>query len=184
MWIRKPKYPVKQNLPKIDHHDQLPQGAVLLAEIPDTLNGCYDTTMFVRNADGLSILDHTTRTLADGSPYYRCAQADFPMEFLSWFAKALSDFQKPPIEGGLPAGAMTSADQNVGGEMLCIQRAMAVNQHGGGYCALNRSRCERRNDVNTEFEPHEVCWGDNFLFEGGLLDLIKDLGEKFEQGKL
>ena len=184
MWISKPKYPIKNNLPQIDRHDQLPDGAIKLAEIQDRLNSQYDTLVFVKNNGGLSILEYTDKTLKDGSPLYVCGQRDFPMEFLSWFAKALTEFQKPPAEGGLPAGAMTSADEDVGGEMLCIQRAMGAGRGHGGYAVRNRSRCRRGYDINTEFEPHDVSWGDNFLYEGGLLDLIKDLGERFEQGKL
>lgn len=184
MWIRKPKYPVKDNFPTIDRHDQLPQGAVELARLKDSLNSDYDTVVFVKNQGFLSIVFFSDRKLKDGSPFYVCSQNDFPMEFLSWFVKALIDFQKPPIDGGLPAGAMTSSDEDVGGEMLCIQRAMAVNRDGGGYAVLNRSRCERGKNIETEFEPHEVIWGDNFLYEGGLLDLIKDLGKKFEKGKI
>ena len=184
MWIRKSKYSIKNNITQINHHDQLPPGTTKLAEIRDSLNSQHDTLMFVKNSGCLSILNHATRVKKDGSPFYRCSQADFPMEFLPWFAKALTEFQKPPIEGGLPSGAMTSADEDVGGEMLCIQRAMGAAGGLGGYAVLNRSRCERRYDANTEFEPHEVSWGDNFLFEDGLLDLIKDLANKFEQGKL
>ena len=106
------------------------------------------------------------------------------MEFLTWFSKSLTEFQKSPIEGGLPAGAMTSADEDVGGEMLCIQRAVGAGGGHGGYTVRNRSRCKKGYDINTEFEPDDISWSDNFLFEGGLLDLIKDLGEKFEQRKL
>ncbi len=117
MWIRKPKYPVKANLPEITQHEHLPEGAVELARLLDTLND--DTWLFVKNNGGLSLLNTTSRTLKDGRPYYRCAQSDFPMEFLPWFSNALTEFQKPPSEGGLHAGAMTSADKDVGGEVYC-----------------------------------------------------------------
>lgn len=77
----------------------------------------------------MSILSVTEpcRTLANGQPYYRCSQDDFPLEFLSWFPAALIEFQKPPVEGGLRAGAMTTPGIEVGGEMLCIQRALGVD---------------------------------------------------------
>ena len=182
MWIRKPKYPVKSNLPKIDHHDNLPSGAILLGELYDNFN--KNTWMFVNNNNTLSILKYYERKLKDGQYIYRCYQREFPLEFLQWFSKALTEFRKSPIEGGLPAGAMTSADEEVGGEMLCIQRAMGAGGGRGGYAVLNRSRCERGYNESTEFEPHEISWDDSFLFEDGLLDLIKDLGERFEQGKL
>ena len=182
MWIRKPKYPIKDNLPTIIHHDKLPHDATELGRIYDPREN--DTWVFAKNTQSLSIIDASSYQLKDGTPRYAIAQNDFPLEFLPWFAKALTEFQKPPAEGGLPAGAMTSADEDVGGEMLCIQRAMGAGGGSGGHAVLNRSRCERGCEVNTKFEPHEVSWGDSLLFEGGLLDLIKDLGEKFEQGKL
>lgn len=182
MWIRKPEYLVKDNLPTISRHDQLPMGCILLGQTFDKTEN--DNWLFIKNQEGLSITQQYEKTLKNGRHIYRCHQRDFPMEFLAWFAKALEDFQKSPVDGGLPAGAMTSADQNVGGEMLCIQRAMAVNRDGGGYAVLNRSRCKRGNDINTEFEPHEIVWSDNFLYEEGVLDLIKDLAEKSKQDKV
>ncbi len=133
---------------------------------------------------GLSLLNAASRTLKDGTPYYRCAQNDFPMKFLPWFSSALTEFQKPPSEGGLHAGAMTSADEDVGGEMLCIQRVMSISRGQGGYCVLNRSRCERGKDVNNKFTSHEVSWADNFLYEDGLLDLIIELAEKYQRGEI
>ena len=182
MWIRKPKYKVINNLPAIRHHDQLPDDAIEIGRLYDPLEN--DTWVFAKHKQSLSIIDASSYQLKDGTPRYAIAQNDFPMEFLSWFSKALTEFQKPPIEGGLPPGAMTSADESVGGEMLCIQRAMAGGGGLGGYTVRNRSRCKRGNDIETEFEPHTVSWGDTFLFEDGLLDLIKKLGEEFEQGKL
>ncbi len=68
--------------------------------------------------------------------------------------------------------------------MLCIQRAMSITRGQGGYCVLNRSRCKEGYDLQTEFTPHEVAWADNFLYEGGLLDLIIELAEKYQRGKI
>ncbi len=53
MWIRKPKYPVKANLPKIIQHEHLPEGAVELTRIPDALNSKYDTWLFVSSNGGV-----------------------------------------------------------------------------------------------------------------------------------
>ncbi len=184
MWISKAEYPIKTNLPKITQHEHLPKGAVELARIPDTLNSKYDVWLFVKNNGGLSLLNVASRTLKDGTPFYCCAQSDFPMEFLPWFSNALTEFQKPPSEGGLHAGAMTSADEDVGGEMLCIQRAMGAGRGRGGYAVLNRSRCEEGYDLQTEFTPHRISWADSFLYEGGLLDLIIELAEKYRNGTL
>lgn len=178
MWIRKAPYPVKPDLPEISNHDQLPTGAVEIAKITEpTEGGLY---YFIENNGALSILGVTEpgRTLANGQPYYRCSQKDFPLEFLWWFPAALAEFQKPPAEGGLHPGAMTTPDIEIGGEMLCIQRALGVDQNRGGYAVVNRSRCEKDKDVETRFTPHEVIWASRFLYEGGLLDLIKNLGER------
>ncbi len=100
------------------------------------------------------------------------------------FPAALAEFQKPPAEGGLRADAMITPDIEIGGEMLCIQRALGVDQDRGGYIVRNRSRCVKDKDIETSFTPHEVCWASRFLYEGGLLKLITDLGEKYKNGQL
>ena len=182
MWIRKAPYDVKPPLPKITRHDQLPTGCEQLAYLQD--NTCSAHWYFVKNNGYLSILDVADRQRADGSHYYRCGHDDFPLEFLFWFPAALVEFQKPPGEGGLRAGAMTTPDVEVGGEMLCIQRALGVDQDRGGYAVMNRSRCEKNKDIEINFTPHEVIWASRFLYEGGLLKLITDLGEKYKNGQL
>lgn len=75
-------------------------------------------------------------------PYCQCSQDYFPLEFLSCFPSALIEFQKPPVEGGLCAGAM-----------LCIQRALGVDQDRGGYAVMNRFRCEKNKDIEINFTP-------------------------------
>jgi hypothetical protein len=184
MWIRKAPYPIKPALPEISRHDQLPNGAIEIAKITEFTEG--GLFYFVKNNGSLSVLNVTEpgRTLANGQPYYRCSQTDFPLEFLIWFPKALDDFQKSPSEGGLHAGAMTTPDIEVGGEMLCLQRALGVDRDRGGYAVINRSRCEKNKNPETSFTPHELILASRFLYEGGLLDLIKNLGEKFKQGQL
>jgi hypothetical protein len=183
MWIRKPKYFVKPNLPLITRHDQLPSGAIELARIQDNTQERV-LWIFVKNNTGLSILYVAQWTKKNGQQEYLCSQDDFPMEFLTWFHDALTDFQKPPAEGGLRAGAMTSADQDVGGEMLSIVSAIGEDRGYGGYTVNNWSRCQRRYDHSTEFTPHEVSWAQRFLQEGGLLDLIKSLADQYKKGTL
>lgn len=184
MWLLKASYEVKSALPEITQHDQLPKGAIEIANIIENTEG--DLFYFVKNNGFLSILNVTEpgRTLANGQPYYRCSQDDFPLEFLIWFPTALLEFQKPPIESGLRVGAMTTSDIEVGGEMLCIQRALGVDHDRGGYIVENNSRCEKDYDPETEFEPHSICWASRFLYEGGLLKLITDLGERYKNGQL
>ena len=186
MWIRKPEYPIIPNVQAITHHEQLPAGAVELARLADTITYKNMLWVFVKNEGVLSILSPRTITPIGYPPKYLCPQHDFPMAMLPWFSRALTEFQKPPIEGGLPAGAMSSGDEEVGGEMLCLQRAMGIDRGLGGYAIVNRSRCQRENfdKMDTMFEPHRISWADRFLYEGGMLDLITQLGQKYEAGKL
>ena len=183
MWIRKAPYLLNTELPLITHHENLPAGAKELARIIDPTTSGDLWVIVKQNENKLSLVKTYILNL-DTGPKYSCHQQDFPLEFLSWFPQALIEFQKPPSEGGLHAGAMTTPDINVAGEMLCLQRALGVDQDRGGYAVLNRSRCRKNRDPETSFTPHEVCWASRFLYEGGLLDLIKDLGQKLVDGKL
>lgn len=181
MWPQKPKYTIKPHLPKIMDHNDLPPGAIELARINDALN-YKKYFVFVNNNGALSIVKAKTKYLKTGGTRYHCDQTDLPLAFLSWFPKALREFQKPPAEGGLHAGGMTSADKDVDGEMLCIQRSMDAGNHQQGYCAVNRSRCDRGVRLEGHFRPQEITFAENFLYEGGLLALIEDLGDQYEQG--
>jgi hypothetical protein len=167
--LNTPEYPVKEQLPEITDHNNLPPGAVELARV-ENIPDDFDLLMFVKNKGHLSILDVRI------SPRYFCFQDDFPLEFLSWFPDALDDFRRPPAEGGLPAGVMTTEDVEVGGEMLCIQRAIGI----GGYSVVNRSRCKRDTIIEGDYEPHEIDFTEQSLYNDGLLDLIRKLG--VEQG--
>jgi len=103
---------------------------------------------------------------------------------LAWFPDALTEFQKPPADGGMHPGGMTGHDEDVDGEMLCIQRAMNAGPGVGGYAIINRSRKDHSVQMEEFFRPQEVMFADNFLYEGGLLDLFKDLGEKYRRGEI
>ncbi|MFD1216264.1 hypothetical protein [Microbulbifer celer] len=183
-WIQKPKYPVKEQLPKIEHHEQIPSGAVELARMIEPNED--DIMVLVRQGDYLSILqaDKEPRKLRNGKLIYSCSQNDFPLGVLPWFSKALTEFQKPPAEGGLHAGAMTSPDEEVEGEMLCIERAMNAGPGIGGYAVVNWSRKSRLVRLEGHFRPQEVTFADNLLYDSGMLDLVKDLGEKYRRGEL
>lgn len=183
MFIQKAKYTVEPQLPEISHHEHLPNGAVELARLHDKLNDGGDF-IFVRNNGGLSILTVETISLRNGGERYFCHQTDFPLGFLSWFPKALKDFQRPPVKGGLHAGAMVSRDEDVEGEMLCVGRLMDAGNHQQGYSAENKSRCRRGVGVEGHFDPQQIDFAENFLYEGGLLKLIEDLGARYEKGLL
>ena len=70
---------------------------------------------------------------------------------------------------------MTSADENVDGEMLCVQAAAQ------GYFLVNRSR---QSPLLNSYHPTEMSLSYHFLYDLGLLDFWKALGEKYEKGTL
>ena len=183
MWEIKPEYPLKKNIRKIEDHKHLPPGAVELARIQDTVSHQNALWVFVKNENMLSILKPRDVRLKNMPPRYRCAQDDFPLEALAWFPQALTGFQ----EGKGGGGIMSSADHDVGGEMLAVITLMGIDDRRGGYSVENKSRCHRRvaeEDINTYYEPHEVSWPTRFLYEGGLMDLLEDLAKRYEDGKI
>ena len=162
--MQKPKYEIKEPLPRIRQHEQLPPGTAELARAYDP-NRKNKVFLFVRQGEYASILkaDIDPRPLKDGGFIYTCGQADYPMGMLSWFSDALTESQKPPAKGGLHTGGMTGQDEEVDGEMLYIQRAMNAGPGVGGYVIVNRSRKSRLFPAEEHFEPQEVTFADNFL---------------------
>lgn len=162
------KYPVQPALPTITHHDQLPMGAIEIGRLLDTTEA-EDLYVLVKRDNYLSIL--TAYKNLKTHQYY-CKQFDFPLRVLSWFPKALEEFRKPPAAGGLHAGAMTSADENVDGEMLCVQVATQ------GYYLVNRSRQSPLGGGHS-YMPTEISFSYHFLYDLGFFDLLKKLGEQY-----
>lgn len=182
MWIKKAPYPLRADLPVITRHDQLPHDCIHLADVRDATADRH--LYFVLNNGYLSILDVVDRQRQDGTGLYNCGQDDFPLELVLWFPIALEEFKKPPAEGGLHAGGMTTPDIRVGGEMLCLQRALGIDHDRGGYTVMNRSRCARGYNPDEFYKPHSVSWASRLLYDGGLLELIKDLGKRYQAGQL
>lgn len=172
------EYPLVPPLEKITRHDQLPSGATLLGQL-DKGETDYDPSyFFVKRHDKLSILIAHIMDLTMGDRYV-CHQYDFPLKVLSWFPKALEEFRKPPAEGGLHAGAMISKDEDVDGEML------AVGSTTQGYNITNWSRHAKGVDGNPSFyRPTTLDLDYDLLYDLGLLDLWKSLGERYKQGDL
>lgn len=179
-----PKYPQKELLPKFENHLAIPNSDfVFLAKLVDHLN-YGDTLFFYSYRDKWLVIITADENEPVDAKSYSVGQFEAPIEFLNWFSQAIDDYISPSSQGGLHPGAMTSQDQNVGGEMMCIQRAMDAGNNQQGYIAVNRSRENRFMKSLGSYRPLEKCFAENFLYEGGLLNLIKDLGEKFERGKL
>lgn len=174
-----PKYPQKALLPKIASHEQLPSDATEIARIYDRF-GANSLLMFVKACPTLILLTVSIPGITR-SGMHGISQFEVPMGFLPWFADALNEFRKPPVEGGLHAGAMTSVDQEVEGEMLCIQRSVGGISGEPGYVVVNRSRPSRH---FRGYHASHFTFPDNFLFDGGLLKLIAELGEKYKKGLL
>ena len=169
------EYPILPPLELIRHHEQLPTGSIELGRCLDTTeaNNLY---VLVKQHNHLSLLKTYITKLKTGEVYY-CKQFDFPLKALSWFPKALEEFRKPPIEGGLHAGAMISKDTNVNGEML------AVGSTTSGYFLINWSRNDRANDDDS-YEPTEISLSDHFIYRLGFLDLWRSLGDRYDLGEL
>jgi len=175
------------NLPEITHHEKLPQGAQEVARIK--MSNPKKLYVFIKYGNGLII--HSSRdAIIDGKPDYIYGQMDLPLGFLNWFPQALDDFRKPPAEGGLRAGAMVSDGELVEGEELCITREMgdqAWPEKGPppGYEVKNRSRLRRGyEDSPAWIAFQKISFSEQFLFEGGLLSLIRRLGAQYRSGAL
>ena len=167
------KYPVVTALSTITHHEQLPSGAVEIGRLMDTTER-EKLHVFVKRGTFLSILSSYKNLKTQ---QYYCTQYDFPLKILSWFPKALDEFRKPPAEGGLHAGAMTSVDEDVDGEMHCIHAATQ------GYYLVNSSRMSPLASPNS-YMPSQISLSYHFLYDLGLLAFWKALGEKYERGEL
>lgn len=171
-------YPLLSPLKKIRRHDQLPNEAQIIGQLREGDHKDDVLFMFVKNGTGLTIIETYTTQWKTG-PVYSCDQYDFPLKVLSWFPKALEEFRKPPAEGGLHAGAMISADEDVDGEML------AVGSTTRGYNLTNWSRDADGEDADPNYyEPTSLDLDYDLLYDYGLLDLWKSLGEKYEKGQL
>ena len=171
-------HPLLSPLDKIERHDQLPNDCQIIAQLREGEDHDDVLMILVKRGNNLSILETYTTEWKSG-PVYSCDQYDFPLKVLSWFPKALEEFIKPPADGGLHAGAMTSGDQEVGGEMLSIGSTTK------GYEITNWSRDASGVDADPDYyEPTSLNLDYELLYDYGLLDLWKTLGEKYERGEV
>ncbi len=172
------EYPLLPALETIERHDALPPNSVHLGGLAMGENPEDAKIEFIQRGAFLSILRWSILKLKTG-PKYSCHQYDFPLKALSWFPKALAEFQRPPTDGGLHAGAMVSKDQDVDGEML------AVGSTTQGYVLKNRSRDARGINAHPDFyRPVTLEMSYEMLNDRGLLRLWKELGEKYDAGEL
>ncbi|KDM91271.1 hypothetical protein [Photobacterium galatheae] len=183
-------YPQKEILPLIEHHKKLPLGANVIAEIQDENNYGYNY-MFLLFKNELIVLIHR-EVIYSGQSYYSITQVEFPLEVLPWFVDKLEFFMLPSSQGGLRSGKIETDADNVGGEYLTIMRLMRAGCEYPGYKIVNKSRTEHdmdKVDPNDEIPKNSYFYQgliipDNFLFEGGLLELWKDLAKRYQEGTL
>lgn len=169
MWKKKPLYDLNTPPSRIVSYTDLPPGCRVLKVFNLSEDTDEDRIIFIGNNGLLSILYVSESILASGQPLSVNVQTDVTFQFLSWFPEALVEFMKPPADGGLHAGAMITADENVDGEMLSIYRI----QSPSGYGVINRSRCHWRYNPETTFEDQRVRFTDYVLFNAGMLDWMK-----------
>lgn len=172
--IFKPKYSLETPLTRIHGPDQLPAGSVELGQVKTSPLPGKPVYRLIKHEDHLTI--HHYYYFRPVNKYVS-DQYDFPLEALSWFPWALEEFRKPPAESGLHAGAMTTKDMDVGGEMLCVQSEI------DGYALLNRSRNEQDGSLEY-FDTMEISLSYDLLYDHGLLALWKSLGKKFDRGEI
>tara|TARA_Y100001934_G_C12339623_1_gene769473 strand:+ start:1471 stop:2004 length:534 start_codon:yes stop_codon:yes gene_type:complete len=172
------EYPLLPALETIERHDALPPDSLHLGGLAMGANPEDAKIEFIQRGAFLSILRWSILKLKTG-PKYSCHQYDFPLKVLSWFPSALAEFQRPPANGGLHAGAMISMDQNVDGEMLAVESTTQ------GYNITNWSRDADGADADPDYyEPTSFSMTYEMLNDRGLLRLWKELGDKYDMGQL
>ena len=107
-------------------------------------------------------------------------QFEMPLTGVRWFINAIEQkFFKSPEEGGLPADKI-SFEEVVDGEDLHIIRSMYAGCQHPGYKITNSSR---RSHLSSD-DLQTLSMADPWLFKGGLMDFLKEIADRYEQGTL
>jgi len=154
-----------------------------LAELNDALNYDDEVYSFYKQDEFLSVVHHWIIKPNNKAPYLTTEQFDAPIEILPWFVDKLEFFMKSSVEGGLPANRIATDKELVGGEHIVIGRAVSAGnaRREGGYFIDNIDRKEHY-VRGSNFQSFILA--DSFLFQGGMLDLWKDLADKYKAGTL
>lgn len=176
----------KQYLPplsEITEPDNPDHGIQLIARINDVLNYPNRSYSFYKQGNFLSIVYHWIITPKNKASYLATEQFDAPLEILPWFINKLEFFMKPSTQNGLPANKIATDKEKVNGEYIILGRAMDAGnaRREGGYILDN---LDRKDHHKISTNPQDITFSDSFLFEGGLMDLWKDLTEKYQKGTL
>ena len=170
-------------LVEITQPDAPAHGIKLIARINDLLNYPDRSYSFYRQDDFLSIVHHWIITPKNKAPYLATEQFDAPLAILPWFVDKFEFFIKPSTQGGLPANKIATDKEKVRGEYIILGRAMDAGnaRREGGYMLDNIDRKDHHK-ISSNYQ--DITFSDSFLFEGGLMDLWKDLAEKYKKGTL
>jgi len=154
-----------------------------LAEINDSLNYDDEVYSFYRQDEFLSVVHHWIIKPNNKAPYLTTEQFDAPLAILPWFIDKLVFFRKSSVEGGLAPNRIATDKELVGGEHLILSRAMDAGnaRREGGYMIENINRKIHFVRISS-FQ--DLMFSDSFLFEGGMLELWKDLADKYKAGAL
>lgn len=176
----------KQYLPpliEITNPDIPPTGIKLIARTNDKLNYPKRFYSFYKQDKHISIVCHWIVTPKNKAPYLTTDQFDAPLEILPWFVDKLDFFMKPSTQGGLPPNKIATDKEQVGGENLILGRLMNAGnaRREGGYDICN---LQRKEYLQKSTMYQRISFSDSFLFEGGLMDLWKDLAQKHQNGTL
>ncbi len=106
-------------------------------------------------------------------------QIEFPKQGLVWFLDSMQHrFFKTEAEGGLPKGVFHDIT-TINGERIAINRAFnADGNRGGGYAFATLDRKE------DGYFAKEYLFTDEFLFNGGLIEILQDIAGKIQRGEL
>lgn len=140
---------------------------------------------FVRHGDHLIGYYERIHVYPATSPRYgqkelRADQLEMPLSGVRWFIDVIEQkFFKPPSEGGLPADSI-SYREDVDGERLHVLRAVMAGCPHPGYDITNLNR---RSHILDE-DHQTLSLSDPWLFNRGLMDFLKEIADKYEQGTL
>lgn len=145
-----------------------------------------DDYYFIRQNDHLLVYDERFHTYPEtagggraGTTKLLNSQFEMPLPGIRWFIDVIEQkFFKSPSEGGLPANKL-SYEETVAGEQLHVMRTLGGGERPG-YVITNGSRHAYYGGPDLQ----ELNLSDRWLFEGGLMDYLKKLADKYEQGTL
>ncbi len=92
--------------------------------------------------------------------------------------ESIRQFFKTEAEGGLPKGVFHDKTV-INGERIKLGRVFnAYGNRGGGYAFVTLDRKE------SYGAAEEYLFTDEFLFSGGLIEILQDIAYKIQRGEL